>query len=141
MSDGSTTHLAAVLDELLDALGELKQGRRQPIGPELRAALDALAADLQEWVPQVADAITAGGSDPLAVSTSVAGHHPAALFPHGGASADVAAVIADHLEVLAARAAAHAAAMSEADPGSALLGSMERSLRAHRAEIIASATP
>lgn len=141
MSDGSISHLAAVLDDLLDALGELKQGRRQPIEPRLRSALDALARDLQDWVPQVADAITAGGSDPLAVSTSVAGHHPAALFPHGGASADVAAVIADHLEVLAARAGAHAAAISDADPGSALLATMERSLRGHRAEIMGSATP
>jgi len=132
---GPARHLGAVLDELLDAIGELKQGRRQVVDPALSASIGALAADLMGWVPRVADAITAAGASPLAVATSVAGHHPILVVPPGAASGDVAAVLADHLRELAAHTGDHVAALPAEDPAAALLEEITTRLTEHEARM------
>jgi hypothetical protein len=132
VSDGGPTkHLGAVLDELVDTLVELKQGRRAALDPSLQTAIDALAGDLREWAPRVADAITAAGDSPLAVATSVAGHHPLLALPGGSGIRDLAALLANHLGALSDHVARHARALPAEDPAVEMLSLMNAGLVKH----------
>ena len=111
----SVRELAAMLDELLDVLGEVKQARWQ-LGPDspLHDELDRLFADLTGAAQRIADRDRQLGGSLLAVRTT-AGRQPPNLMAGTAEPTALTAAVAADLARLAEAARHHAAAAAD-DP-------------------------
>jgi DNA-binding ferritin-like protein len=130
--DDPTAALNRVLDEVIDAVLDVKQAhRRVPETHALHAVLDQLFDDLRAWARLLADQDEALGVSPLASMPTAAGRTP--LYPWHGAASDeeVRGIVGEHLDRLGQHLAA-ALAEQQDDKVRAALAEVERGLLVHR---------
>ncbi len=130
--DDPAAALNQVLDEVIDAVLDVKQAhRRVPETHALHAVLDQLFDDLRTWARLLADQDEALGVSPLASMPTAAGRTPPHPW-HGAASdEEVRRIVGEHLDRLGRHLAA-ALAEQQDDKVRAALAEVERGLLVDR---------
>ncbi len=130
--DDPTAALNQVLDEVIDAVLDVKQAhRRVPETHALHAVLDQIFDDLRAWARLLADQDEALGVSPLASVQTAAGRTPPHSW-HGAASdEEVRRIVGEDLDRLGQHLAA-ALAEQQDDNVRAALAEVERGLLVHR---------
>ena len=124
--------LNQVLSEVIDVVQDVKQAHQKvPPNHALRAVLDELFADLQNWARLLVHQDEALGVSPLSSMPSVAGRTPATLWPGPATDQQVRDIVGQHLERLEHHVAS-ALAEQDDDRSRAVLAAVQRGLLDHQ---------
>jgi hypothetical protein len=124
--------LNAVLSEVIDFIGEVKQARfRFAAPPELHAELDALFDDARSWAQLLIVEDDAYGRSALASMPSVAGRQPANLGREASTAEELRGLLEEHLTRLD-RHVAEAIAGQDDEELRAALATVEAGVERHQ---------